>query len=404
LHSAHDAGFNPAFPVGLRLTRTFTPYPFPARCRGEPCVRSPVICPIINIRSSHISQPAPSFHLPFASHGDTSGNMKNRSDLTFSHDKLFKEVWSDLENARVFLENYLPSELLAVMDLASLEIHKGSFVEKNLKEYHSDLLYRVKTSNGQAFIYVLFEHKSYPDSLIHFQLLKYMIGIWSLGLKQNRSKKLSPIVPLVMYHGKKPWSAPERFSGLFDEELDLPRVFVPDFQYLLFDLSRYSDEEIRGTILVRVVLMMFKYVFDPSFEDKLPGIFRLFSDLLRQETGLQTLETLLRYLIANIEDMGVEKFKEIVEQSMSEKEGDTVMAFANTMLGKSYKRGVEQGMQQGLREAVIDLIEVRFGAGADTESAKRLVQSLDDLDRLKALKQSVKSGAAFDELMSMLGN
>ena len=69
---------------------------------------------------------------------------------------------------------------------------------------------------------------------------------------------------------------------------------------------------------------------------------------LRQETGLQTLETLLRYLIANIEAMGVEKFKEIVGQSMSEKQGDTVMAFANTMLGKSYNRGVEQGTQQGL--------------------------------------------------------
>jgi len=229
--------------------------------------------------------------------------MKKRSDLKFSHDKLFKEVWSDLDNARTFLENYLPPDLLAVMDLKSLEIHKGSFVEKNLKEYHSDLLYRVNTSQSQAFIYILFEHKSYPDSLIHLQLLKYMAGIWTLALKQNRSGKLSPIVPLVMYHGKKAWVAPESFSGLFEGDLDQTRTYIPDFRYLLFDLTRFSDEEIRGTILVRVVLLMLKYVFNPAFEDKLPGIFRLFSDLLRQETGLQTLETLLRYLIANIEDM-----------------------------------------------------------------------------------------------------
>lgn len=335
---------------------------------------------------------------------DTSGNMKRISHLKFSHDKLFKEIWSDVESARAFLENYLPSALLAVMDLTSLEIHKGSIVEKDLKEYYSDLLYRVRTEKGHAFIYLLFEHKIYPDSLIHLQLLKNMIGIWSLNLKQRRSKNWISSDPWLLYHGKKNWNAPERFSGLFDGDLGPTLSFISDFQYLLFDLTRFSDEEIRGTILVRVVLMMFKYVFDPLFEDKLPGIFRLFSDLLRQETGLQTLETLLRYLIANIEAMGVEKFKEIVGQSMSEKQGDTVMAFANTMLGKSYNRGVEQGTQQGLREAVIDLIEVRFGAGAGTESARRLVQSLDDLDRLKALKQSVKSGATFDEPMAMLGN
>lgn len=33
---------------------------------------------------------------------------------------------------------------------------------------------------------------------------------------------------------------------------------------------------------------------------------------------------------------------------MSEKEGETVMTFANTMLGKNFYQGVEQGMQQGI--------------------------------------------------------
>ena len=56
--------------------------------------------------------------------------MMKLAQLKFPHDKLFKEVWSDLESARSFLENYLPSDFLVVMDLESLEIHKGSFVEK----------------------------------------------------------------------------------------------------------------------------------------------------------------------------------------------------------------------------------------------------------------------------------
>ena len=313
-----------------------------------------------------------------------------------------------MESAWSFLENYLPTDLLAVMDLTSLEIHKGSFVEKNLKEYHSDLLYRVRTEKGHAFIYILFEHKSYPDSLIHLQLLKYMTGIWSLNLKQSRSKRLDIIVPLVMYHGKKIWNAPDRFSDLFNDSSEPVQPFLPDFQYILFDLPRYSDEEIRGTILGRVVMLMFKYVFDPDFEGKLPGIFKLLNDLMQKETGLQYMETLLRYLIANIEDMNSEKLKSIVEVSMSEKEGETVMTFANTMLGKSYYQGVEQGMQQGmlqeLKEAVMDLMDLRFGNMGEAEHAKRLISNMENIERLKALKHKIKSGASLAEITAMMGN
>ena len=317
-----------------------------------------------------------------------------------------------MECARGFLENYLPPDLLGVMDLSSLEIHKGSFVEKNLKEYHSDLLYRVKTEKGHAFIYLLFEHKSYPDGLIHLQLLKYMAGIWTLYLKQNRSTKLDIIVPLVMYHGRSTWNIPERFSLLFNNPEAPARVFIPDFQYFLFDLARYSDEDIRGTILGRVVLMMLKYVFDPDFEHKVPGILKLLDDLMHQETGLQYLETLLRYLIANIEGMGGDKFKTIVEQSMSEKQGETIMAFANTMLGKSFYQGVEQGMQQGmqqgrlqeLKEAVMDLIDVKFGTGSQTHHIKSQIQTLDSIEKLQTLKAIIKTGSTLAELMSMIGN
>ncbi|GAB6094229.1 hypothetical protein JCM14469_04810 [Desulfatiferula olefinivorans] len=196
------------------------------------------------------------------------------NDIFCSHDKLFKEIWSDLENARSFLENYLPPAYLTVFDLKTLEICKGSFVEKNLKEYHSDLLYKVKTHQGHAFIYFLFEHKSYPDGLIHLQLLKYMIGIWELSIKQNRKKRFDAIVPLVMFHGKKQWTTPKRFAELFSGTSGPLVCHIPDFKYILFDLPKYSDEQIRGTIIERLMILVFKHIFDSDFDQN----FRVFSN------------------------------------------------------------------------------------------------------------------------------
>ena len=44
------------------------------------------------------------------------------------HDKLFRKTYSDLDNARSFLTNYLPEQVLKLVDLATLEISKDSFM------------------------------------------------------------------------------------------------------------------------------------------------------------------------------------------------------------------------------------------------------------------------------------
>lgn len=53
---------------------------------------------------------------------------KYTGDVTNPHDKFFRETWSNLENARGFLQHSLPGHVLGLMDLGSLEISKDSFV------------------------------------------------------------------------------------------------------------------------------------------------------------------------------------------------------------------------------------------------------------------------------------
>ena len=61
------------------------------------------------------------------------------NNITNSHDKLFKEVYSNKLNAISFLENYLPEKILELTDLDSLELCKDSFIEKNLQKFYSDM-------------------------------------------------------------------------------------------------------------------------------------------------------------------------------------------------------------------------------------------------------------------------
>ncbi len=72
-----------------------------------------------------------------------------------------------------FANEYLPKKVLEKIDLNTLVISKDSFIDIKLKEKYSDILYSVKLSGKDAYLYFLFEHKSKEDKLVALQLLKY---------------------------------------------------------------------------------------------------------------------------------------------------------------------------------------------------------------------------------------
>jgi predicted transposase/invertase (TIGR01784 family) len=107
------------------------------------------------------------------------------NDLHNPHDVLFKEMFSQQEIAADFLRNYLPPKVVAHLQLDALDVQPDSFIDEELREHYSDLLFRaplIDPSDEQdeahadaqvALVYILFEHKSYNDRQTPFQLLRY---------------------------------------------------------------------------------------------------------------------------------------------------------------------------------------------------------------------------------------
>ncbi len=50
------------------------------------------------------------------------------------HDKFFKETFGKVEVARDFFSNYLPQNILNIIDLDTIEPQKDSFINKELVE------------------------------------------------------------------------------------------------------------------------------------------------------------------------------------------------------------------------------------------------------------------------------
>ncbi len=325
--------------------------------------------------------------------------------LVNPHDRFFKQVLSRQETASDFLRHYLPAEVVELLDFSSLEMSKDSFIDQELQTHFSDLLYKVNLRDGRAaYVYVLFEHKSYPERLIAFHLLRYMVKVWEQSLKQRMT--LVPIVPLVVYHGQAEWKIALDFSNLFDTPQAMA-AFLPDYRYWLCDLSRYSDEEIKGEVTLRVALLLLKYILREDLGQHLAGILGLLRELSERRTGLEYLETVLRYLSQGTDKISAEELRKAVDEAFPE--GGALMS---TIAKKWMEQGMEQGMQQGLQQGMqqglqqgmrqgllagIELgLELRFGS-----KGLRLlpeVYKIEDVDVLRALHEGLKTAGDLDEL------
>ncbi len=326
------------------------------------------------------------------------------ADLTHvnnPHDKLFRETWSDLENVRCFLQQYLPGAISELMDFQTLEIKKDSFVEKDLAEYFSDMLYQVNLADTSGYVYVLFEHKSYHEKHIHLQLLEYMVKIWRLCIKQDKKAPLPVIIPLLLCHGRSPWPQEKiRFSTMLEGPVEALSDYIPDFSYALYDLTRFSDDEIKGTVMGRVVMLLFKHIFEPDLMEKLPQILSLMRELMEKETGMQYLETVLRYLFNTVDGVSTETIKEIVEQAFSKKEGGFTMTLAERLRMEGKNEGKIEGKIEGLRQAIELGMTLKFPDKAYAVTSR--VEKINDIKILEKIKDTIKTAKDHSEITALL--
>lgn len=76
------------------------------------------------------------------------------------HDALVKAALSRRENAAGALRAVLPPALLAELDLASLRLVQGSFVDERLSERLTDLVYEVTLAGRPGLVcFVVYEHQ-----------------------------------------------------------------------------------------------------------------------------------------------------------------------------------------------------------------------------------------------------
>ena len=272
------------------------------------------------------------------------------------HDRFFKETLTRRENAIAFFREYLPGDIVSQLDWRTLKISKETFVEPGLRERFSDIVYEIRARGRRMFIYLLLEHQSSVDPWMPLRLLGYMVRLWELWRKQNpKKKKLPGIIPVLFYHGEDEWDVSVHFRDMIDAP-DLTEEFIPDFKYLLRDFSPLGDEEIRGTVLLRLFLGVMGHIFSPRFAEAFERMLPLFAELSGKKTGMEYIETVLRYICHTSEALSWKEMEVKLVQAFEEDRKGEIMTIAEELRMEGEIRGEIKGeikmcrelMEQGL--------------------------------------------------------
>ncbi|WP_210456441.1 Rpn family recombination-promoting nuclease/putative transposase [Pantoea ananatis] len=307
--------------------------------------------------------------------------MKKKNSTPTPHDATFRQFLTQPEIARDFMELHLPAELRAVCDLSTLKLESGSFVEDDLRQYFSDVLYSLKTAQGDdGYVHVLIEHQSSPDKHMAFRLLRYAVAAMQRHLEAGH-KKLPLVIPVLFYTGKRrPYPYSTRWLDEFTDPALANRLYSTAFP--LVDVTIIPDEEIAEHRSMAALTLLQKHIHQRDLAELVD---KLVPVLLAGYLSSSQVVSLIHYIVQAGETADAEALVRELAHSVPQ-HGDVLMTIAQQLEQKGMEKGMEKGIQlgreegrsEGEREATLKIARTMLQSGLDRETVMKMTGLSED--------------------------
>ncbi|MEN4600918.1 Rpn family recombination-promoting nuclease/putative transposase [Pantoea agglomerans] len=269
--------------------------------------------------------------------------MKKKNSTPTPHDATFRQFLTQPDVARDFMELHLPTKLRAICDLSTLKLESGSFVEDDLRQYFSDVLYSLKTTAGDGYIHVLIEHQSTPDRHMAFRLMRYAVAAMQRHLEAGH-KQLPLVIPVLFYTGRRsPYPHSTRWLDEFDDPVLAEHLYGTSFP--LVDVTVIPDDEIADHRSMAALTLLQKHIHQRDLAELVD---RLAPILLAGYLSSSQVISLVHYIVQAGETSDAEAFVRELAQRVPQ-HGDALMTIAQQLEQKGIEKGIEQGIEQGIQ-------------------------------------------------------
>lgn len=278
------------------------------------------------------------------------------------HDKTFKNALSDVRVAQDFFKHHLPANIQNLVDLNTLKLSQNTYIDEELREFQSDVLYEVMLKNGtdSAYLYLLTEHQSKVDPLMPYRIWNYKVKIWDQHLKQTNEQTLPLIFCLVFYHGREPYDGPRNIADIIRAPRDIVEhdLFGP---FELADTHDITDEEIRQRCWSAILQFMFKHAYDREAFLLTSTITELLRKLEGEPGSAIYANTLLKYWIGTAEtSVDPNTVIDAIHAGLSTSMRRELMSIGEQLVQQGVQQGMQTGMQLGEAQLLTNILIAKF--------------------------------------------
>ena len=159
------------------------------------------------------------------------------------YDAAYKRLFSHREMVRHLLTGFAPGDLAGELDLKTLERWPDSHVSEELRRRYQDRVWRVRRRGRGQWLYVLvlLEFQASVDRSMAVRILAYTGLLYEDLLLDGTRESLPPVLPIVLYHGRERWTAPEEVAELCAPAGELLAPYQPSQRYFLLATRDYTE-------------------------------------------------------------------------------------------------------------------------------------------------------------------
>jgi len=337
------------------------------------------------------------------------------------HDLAYRGLLSVKAVFLDFLRSFVPADWVRDLDEDSFTQVESTLVLQDLRKREPDVLWRgrLRTDGREIVVVVLVEVQSTVETKMALRLLGYMTAIWQKEAEKRTpgastgppgsnespgssatSGKLPAIVPIVIYNGKRPWTAARRFRELIEGAERFGEGLV-DFEYGLIDVRRLKEEELLGLSgAMAAVFWLDGTREEAEVARRLRRLVRLLSRVPEDQVGplLDWVNAVLGSRLPAEEGPALlGRLKEVRSGKEAEEVATNFERMLDRWLEKTERRGWEKGLQEGRKKGReegrvegLRATAVRLMAeGMDDAFITRVTGlSLDEIARLRQAEQA----------------
>ena len=300
----------------------------------------------------------------------TENNLQSGSTTNSKHDKLFKIILSNKQEAVGFIKMVMkPKEDITTKNI---ELYNKEYITEKFEKRETDITYKIAEKN----LYIIIEHQSTVDRTMPYRIQRYKMLLMNEIINKKEMKKAGyefpRVIAIVLYTGRSKW----KVEKLEDLQRPLEWYKEIDKEFELVDVNKYTEEELMKDELVITKAMLIEKQKDAR---KVRDILNKINQIVKNKPEkIKLLLEILKFILLNSKS---EEIRKEADKIIKEYKGgeEAVLNMVNI-----YNKALDEQRDAGDRQRQIKTAKRLLKEKMKPEFIAKITDlSIEEIEKLK---------------------